>query len=153
MKLSPKEKTLLQDLQKQEALCIEKYKFYAKQAKDEGLKDLFTTIGKTEKTHYESLGEVLNGKVPEVGNKKSQAASYQPTSNYKSGESQNKKHDEFLCTDSISTEKYVSSTYDNDLFHFSSIDIRELLNDIQTEEQNHAEMIYLYKSANNMTSN
>ena len=44
----------------------------------------------------------------------------------------------------------VSSAYNNDLFSFASPKVRQILNHIQTEEQQHAEMIYRYKTANQM---
>ena len=58
-----------------------------------------------------------------------------------------------ICTDCIATEKYVSGAYNNQLFQFAEPDVRRLFNDIQTEEQNHAEKIYKYKSVNKMTEN
>jgi Mn-containing catalase len=61
-----------------------------------------------------------------------------------------KEHDSFLCTDAIAMEKYVSSAYNFDLFQFGNSKLRKLLNDIETEEQNHAEMLYKYKKANMM---
>ena len=67
-----------------------------------------------------------------------------------SSENADKKHDALLCSDSISSEKYVSSAYNNDLFSFASPKVRQILNHIQTEEQQHAEMIYRYKTANQM---
>ena len=63
---------------------------------------------------------------------------------------QDKDYDQFLCTDTITTEKYVSTAYNDELFQFGEPEVRKLFNDIQTEEQNHAEMIYKYKVANGM---
>ena len=64
--------------------------------------------------------------------------------------SDDKLQDAFLATDCIATEKLVSSEYNTEVFAFGSSDIRKLLADIQIEEQNHAEMLYKYKVANNM---
>ncbi len=151
MKLTQEEKMFLKNLRTQEELCIDKYRFYSQQAKDEELKDLFQDIQKDEKQHYEALSEVMEGKVPSVSARNTSPDDYQPRGRYKNGGSaRDKKHDQFLCTDSITTEKYVSSAYNNDLFHFASQDLRGVLNTIQTEEQNHAEMIYKYKAANEM---
>ncbi|MDD4851353.1 MAG: ferritin-like domain-containing protein [Gemmiger sp.] len=152
MKLTQKESTLLKDLQAQENLCVEKYKFYAQQAKDGQLKQLFETIRKEEEQHSASIAQVMEGNVPKTGAKQSAAVSYKPKASYPSGgRSAEKQHDKFLCTDSIATEKYVSSAYNNDLFQFASNEIRGLLNHIQTEEQNHAQMIFEYKAANGMS--
>ena len=65
-------------------------------------------------------------------------------------ENKDKQHDAFLATDCIGTEKLVSSEYNTDVFAFANTALRKLLADIQIEEQNHAEMIYKYKTANGM---
>ena len=118
---------------------------------DEELKNLFHRIGDEEQEHFDSLGMVLKGDVPNVSAARSGMEGYTPSESYAAGNnSEEKKHDQFLCTDCIATEKLVSSTYNDDVFRFSASNIRRLLNHIQTEEQNHAEMIYKYKTANNM---
>ena len=66
------------------------------------------------------------------------------------GENQDKVADSFLATDCIATEKLVSSEYNTNVFVFAQAAIRKLLADIQIEEQNHAEMLYKYKTANGM---
>lgn len=55
------------------------------------------------------------------------------------------------ATDCIGTEKLVSSTYNTEVFAFADPDVRKLLADIQIEEQNHAEMLYKYKTVNGMS--
>ena len=60
------------------------------------------------------------------------------------------KNDCFLATDCIGTEKMVSSEYNSNVFKFSEPSLRKLLADIQIEEQNHAEMLYKYKTVNGM---
>ncbi len=150
MKLNQQEKMFLNDLRTQEEMCVEKYKFYSGEAKDAELKQLFRTIQKQEKAHYDALGEMLEGRTPQLS-RSAGSEDYQPKATYKATDTPAKKHDCFLCTDSITTEKYVSSAYNNDLFRFASPDIRATLNDIQTDEQNHAELIYKYKTVNSMT--
>ncbi len=153
MQLTEKEKTLLNELKHQEKTCVEKYEFYANSAKDPELATLFRTIKKEEEEHLNSINDTLNGNIPTIENKDSKVMSYKPNATYTNmTNSEDKKHDELLCTDSIANEKYVSSTYDNDLYHFTSHAIRKLLNHIQTEEQEHAEMIYRYKEANGMVA-
>lgn len=63
---------------------------------------------------------------------------------------EDKKADCYLATDCIGTEKLVSGEYNSDVFVFGNSDIRKLLADIQIEEQNHAEMLWKYKTANGM---
>ena len=78
-------------------------------------------------------------------------ATYSPVAAYTSKYVQaDKDHDSFLCTDAITTEKYVSSAYNFDLFQFGSTEARKLLADIEVEEQNHAEMMFRYKTVNSM---
>lgn len=149
MKLKAEEKMLVENLLTQEELCTEKYKFYAKQAKDPQLKELFEKIGKNERQHCDLLTNLKDGRLPERIEKEAKAEKYEPSGQYK-GSAADKKQDCFLCTDSIATEKYVASAYNNDLFRFAAVEARNLLNSIETDEQNHAEMIYLYKSANQM---
>lgn len=151
MILTEQETNVIKDLQTQEKTCVEKYRFYEKTANDPRLKDLFKRIGDEEQEHFDSLGEVLKGNVPEVKPAVTGTEGYTPTVTYSAGDnSEEKKHDQFLCTDSIATEKLVSSTYNDDVFRFAATNVRKLLNHIQTEEQNHAEMIYKYKTANGM---
>ena len=151
MQLTEQETNVIKDLQSQEISCVDKYRFYEQSAHDEKLKELFHRIGDEEQEHFDSLGMVLKGDVPNVSAARSGMEGYSPSVTYSAGDnSEEKKHDEFLCTDSIATEKLVSSTYNDDVFRFSATNIRRLLNHIQTEEQNHAEMIYKYKTANGM---
>jgi spore coat protein CotF len=149
--LSEKERFLIQDLQDQEKLCIEKYEKNETAAKDTVLKNLFGELKKDEQRHYDSLGQVLNGTVPSVNTNDTAGKDYNPKATYTGNFNQSDKdNDAFLCTDSISVEKYVSSAYNFNLFQFGNSDVRRLLNDIETEEQNHAERIYKYKTVNQM---
>ena len=61
-------------------------------------------------------------------------------------------NDAFLCADALAMEKHVSSVYDTSIFEFSSPILRDTLNHIQKEEQNHGEEIYCYMSKNGMYS-
>ena len=56
-----------------------------------------------------------------------------------------------MATDCIGTEKLVSGEYNTNVFNFANSDVRKLLADIQVEEQNHAEMLYKYKTVNGMS--
>ena len=115
MALNEKEKTTIKDLQTQEQTCIKKYKKYGQDAKDPVLKELFSTLEKNEQKHYDTLGQILEGKVPECD-----------------------------CNDCEGKE------YEPDVFNFADTAIRKILADIQIEEQNHAEMLYKYKTVNGM---
>lgn len=149
MKLNEKETQLLTELKNQEDICIKKYDFYAQNAKSDDLVRLFNQLKGREEVHKEMITKMLDGKVPELKSKAPVAVEYEPTE-YKKYDKASREFDNFLCTDSIATEKYVATDYNNDLFYFVSTDLRNLLNAIMTDEQNHAEMIYKYKSANKM---
>lgn len=151
MILTEKEMTAIKDLQSQEETCIKKYGTYSNQAKDTVLKDLFQTIQKYEQQHYNSLGQVLTGSVPSVDCNDANGKNYAPKATYNTmSNSEDKNHDCFLATDCIGTEKLVSGEYNTDVFVFANSDVRKLLADIQVEEQNHAEMLYKYKTVNGM---
>ncbi len=151
MVLTEKETAVIKDLQTQEKSCIEKYKRYSEEAKDPVLKDLFMDLHHHEQKHYDSLQQVLTGAVPSCNCNDSEGKNYNPTATYKGMDnSDDKKLDCFLATDCIGTEKLVSSEYNKEVFAFGDSSIRKLLADIQVEEQNHAEMIYKYKTVNAM---
>ena len=94
---------------------------------------------------------MLQGKTPQCDCNDNSGAQYQPVATYNPmTETEDKKADNFLVTDLIATEKLVSSEYNTNVFIFADAAIRKLLADIQIEEQNHAEMLYKYKTANGM---
>ncbi len=151
MILTEKEMTTIKDLQRQEESCMKKYGIYSEQAKDTELKNLFKTLQQSEQQHYNSLSQVISGSVPSVNCNDASGKNYNPTASYDKTETENKKHDCFLATDCIGTEKLVSSEYNSDIFNMGDSDLRKLLADIQIEEQNHAEMLYKYKTVNQMS--
>ena len=151
MILTEKETNVINDLKTQEQLCMQKYKKYSNEAKDPELKNLFSTIAKEEEKHFNSLNQVLTGNVPDCDCNDDEGKKYSPKMTYDGMyNSPDKQHDCYLATDCIGTEKLVSSEYNTNVFSFGDSKIRKLLADIQVEEQNHAEMIYKYKTVNNM---
>lgn len=151
MVLKEKERAAIEDLRTQEQTCVAKYEKYAKQAKDPVLRELFQTLQQEEQKHYDSLEQVLNGTVPDSNCNDSDGANYNPTPTYDAmSNSEDKKQDCFLATDCIGTEKLVSSEYNTEVFVFNNSKLRKLLADIQIEEQNHADMLWKYKTANGM---
>lgn len=151
MVLTEKEKTTINDLKTQEQSCVDKYTKYSTEAKDPVLRELFETIAKDEQKHLDSLEKVLSGNVPDCDCNDTKGKMYEPKATYDSlSNSEDKKHDCFLATDCIGSEKLVSGEYNTDVFVFGNSEIRKLLADIQIEEQNHAEMLWKYKTANAM---
>ncbi len=149
--LSTKENGLLKDLKGQEELCIEKYTRYAAEAKSSELSALFNSMAQTEREHLKTINEICEGRTPVMPATIGNSNNYN-TSAYTYASEEDKKHDTFLCSDMLSTEKHASSLYDVSVFEFVSPENRRTLNHIQAEEQQHGEQLYKYMSANNMYS-
>ena len=150
MQLTQKETELLKDLKGQEKLCADKYTKYSESAIDPQLKNLFSQIAGVEKQHLNTIEQIESGTVPTPGGGSSPQPSF--TANYAVAETEDKKHDCYLCTDALTTEKLASHLYDTCICEFKQENIRTLLNGIQKEEQNHGKMIYDYMSKNAMYS-
>lgn len=147
--LTQKEKLLLQDQKSNEELCIKKYNTYANQAQDSQLKQIFTSHAQQEQQHLNTINQILSGQIPNINQQQNTQNQYtQNVSNTQvSAFSQN---DADLCKDILSTEKYVSSTYDTAIFEFRDSNIRQALNHIQKEEQQHGESVYKYMESKGM---
>ncbi len=153
MQLSQKEMTLLQDLKTQEQLCIEKYTNAATTACDPQLQTLFSSIGQTEQQHLHTLNQITEGIVPQISGQ--QQTPQQPAKQTQPAtpmDSATRKKDKFLCVDALSMEKHVSSVYDTSIFEFKEPKVRDALNHIQKEEQQHGEQLYAYMHQNGMYS-
>ena len=144
---TPKEQSLLCDLVAQEELCVTKYGKYASDACDGGLKNLFSAIAQVEQGHLNTLHQIQSGTVPPMsggGTKPTaptQPANYQPA---------DRNSDCFLCQDALAMEKHVSGTYDTCIFEFTDTGVRDTLNHIQKEEQQHGEQLYAFMATNQM---
>ncbi len=155
--LNQKETSLLNDQKKHEELCIKKYSSYASQASDAQLKQLFTTQGQQEQQHLDSLNQILAGQLPatggQQGGQQNQSPQVQPNAQafppIQAG-SPSAQADAVMCEDLLSTEKYVSSTYNTAIFEFRDPGVRQVLNHIQKEEQEHGEGIYAYMASHGM---
>ena len=151
MVLTQKEQTHIKDLKGQEQLCIDKYTKHAECAHDPQLKQLFTRIAGVEREHLNTLTQMENGGNPPAGGAK--ASSIPTFTAYHTGaETPEKKQDCYLCTDLLTTEKHAASLYNTCVFEFGQSELRQVLNHIQTEEQQHGEQIYRYMKANGMYS-
>ena len=151
MTLTQKETSLLKDLKSQEELCIEKYTKYESEACDPALKALFSSIKSTEQNHLGTVNRIMQGE--EVSTSAAPTAvSAKLVCTPSSCPADATSRDAFLCKDALTMEKHVSSLYDTCIFEFSSPVLRDTLNHIQKEEQNHGEQIYEYMQCNNMYS-
>lgn len=162
--LSQKEKMLLQDLKKEEELCVIKYQNYAQQAKDSQLCQLFNKLAGEEQKHYDTVNQLLqSGGQAQAsqsggqsgqsgGQQKAGAQTAQPASaqiNLSQGAAANNS-DKYLLQDMLSTEKYVSSAYDTSVFESGNPNIRQALQHIQQDEQNHGEQLFQYMNSHGM---
>lgn len=64
--LTNKERTLLQDLQSHEEICIQKYNNYANQTNDQQLQQIFQNLAQKEQNHYDTISQMLQGQVPDM---------------------------------------------------------------------------------------
>lgn len=151
MQLTQKETSLIKDLKSQEQLCIDKYTKYSAEAKDAQLKNLFSEISKTEQGHLDTLTQIESGTIPSLSSGSGQSAgmtSFTPT--YNTTPTPEKSTDEYLCKDTLTMEKHVSSVYDTSIFEFCNKELRDVLNHIQKEEQEHGKKLFDYMSTNSM---
>ena len=138
-----KETNLLKDMKGQEKLCIDKYDKYAKEAVAPELQALFTALADVERQHLTTIGDMMAGKVSTPsGSSSSTGNSGAIKANYANEADRAK--DTFLCSDMLSTEKHVSALYNTGVFEFADVQARNMLNHIQTEEQEHGQKIYEY---------
>lgn len=152
--LSQKEKLLLQDQKSHEEVCIQKYTNYAQQAKDPQLKQLFNNYASQEQQHLNTLNQILSGQVPMM-NQQQQQSQQQGQSQQSNTQSTGSAgmvnvNDAALCKDLLMAEKYVSNAYDTAIFEFRDTNIRNVLNHIQKEEQQHGEGIFNYMYSKGM---
>lgn len=152
LNLNSKERMLLEDEKKHEELCIEKYNKYSEMASNPELKNLFSQLSEKEKQHLNTINQMLSGVLPNTnsgqgGKQQNQQSNNQSSNEQKLNYYQSQtdfNNDKMLCQDSLSGEKYVSSTYDTAIFEFRDTNARQILNHIQKEEQEHGEKIYNY---------
>lgn len=150
IKLSQKERMLLEDEKSQEEICILKYQNYSNQAQDQQLKQLFSTLATEEQHHFDMLNQMLQGQQPNMThptqpqqqNAQTQQATYQGA--------MSNVGDKVLCGDLLSTEKFVSSTYNTGIFEAADPMIRQALQHIQQDEQRHGEQLFNYMNSHGM---
>jgi spore coat protein CotF len=142
-----KEKMLFQDQKKHEEICVKKYKSYAQSAQDPQLKQLFNDLSQKEQEHLNSINQLLSGQVPQLQGQGQQGQQAMSAQNLQGS---NNAHDAGLLNDMLMTEKYVSGTYDTAIFENQDSNVRQVLNHIQSEEQQHGEAIFNYMKNSGM---
>ena len=150
--LSQKERMLLEDQKSHEEICIQKYTNYANQTQDPALKQLFTTHAQQEQQHYDTINQILSGTVPNM-NQQGQQQNQQNKQNNMQAQGNVgmvNSNDAALCSDLLMTEKFVSGAYDTAIFECRDTKLRDTLNHIQKEEQQHGEEIFNYMQSHGM---
>lgn len=158
IQLTQKERTLLEDQKKHEQICIEKYTNYANQAQSPQLKQLFQSYAAQEQKHYDTINQILSGQVPNLNQGQQQAGGQQATmANANAAQSATNmqgamanQSDASLLNDMLMTEKYVSGAYDTAIFECADSNVRQALNHIQKEEQQHGEGLFNYMQSQGM---
>lgn len=157
MVLTQKETMLLEDLKRQEQVCIDKYERYAQDACDPTLGTLFWELSRTERDHLAEINRILDGKAPGSANGAGGQTGEPANDDFKRravyttlSDGEDKCTDAYLCADALSMEKHVSSFYDTAIFEFAQQELRDALNAIQRQEQEHGKRIYDYMAANGM---
>lgn len=147
LQLTQKETELLKDMKDQEQLCADKYTRHAECAKDAQLKNLFSQMAATENEHLNTLNQICSGTVPSPAGGSKTMPTF--TAAY-TGETPDKQNDKYLCSDALAIEKHASHLYDTCIFEFADDNVRNVLNHIQKEEQEHGKMLYDYMKVNGM---
>lgn len=173
--LSQKERMLLEDLKKEEDLCVVKYQNYAQQTQDSQLSQLFNKIAGDEQRHYDTVNQLLqSGGMGQSGMPGKQGSQQQGPGGGQGGGGQGGggqggwknaqsavqantgqigtagNSDKHMLHDMLSTEKYVSSAYDTSVFESTQSGVRKALQQIQQDEQGHGEQLYQYMSSHGM---
>ncbi|MHC1684779.1 MAG: spore coat protein [Clostridiaceae bacterium] len=145
--LTEKEKMLIEDEKSHEELCIKKYSKYINEAEDPALKQLFASINEHEKQHLNTLNTILSGQIPNMNNSQGQQNNQNSQNNAPKPSDKFNQNDSDICNDALTTEKFVSSTYNTTIFEVKDHNIRSALNHIQKEEQEHGEQLYNYMAS------
>jgi spore coat protein CotF len=152
LNLTQKERMLLQDQKNHEELCVKKYNDYASRAQSQELKQLFGNFANKEQEHLNSINQMLNGQVPQMNQQQQgQQNQQQGQQNMnQKGSFVSSPEDAGLCNDMLMTEKFVSGAYDTSIFEMTDTNVRQVLNHIQKEEQEHGEGLYNYMKNHGM---
>jgi len=167
-KLTQKEQQLLSDQLNHEKVCIQKYGGYAQQVRDPQLKQMFSEYASEEQNHYDTVNQLLSGQPANLnisagasqGRQQGQFRQQRQTQQ-QGGEAaglqgnvgaagMTNQEDATILGDMLMTEKFVSGAYDTAIFESANSDVRQALQHIQKEEQQHGEGIFNYMSQHEM---
>lgn len=138
MEWTSRERELFRELKAAEEASIRGYGEDELRTTDPELKKLFAKIRQEEETHLKTLKELEQGIIPMAAGGKKAGGEGQATGGKKEEEDLN------FCRDALEAEQRVSSQYDKAIFAFRDCSVREILNHIQKEEQEHGRMLAAY---------
>ncbi|GAB6174588.1 spore coat protein [Paradesulfitobacterium aromaticivorans] len=153
IKLSQKERMLLQDQKTHEDTCIQKYTRYANEAQDQALKQIFTQHASHEREHFNTINQILSGQIPNMAQGQQgqqQAQQGMTAASTQAAQAGYNQNDAQMVNDMLMTEKYISGTYDTVIFESANSGVRQALNHIQKEEQQHGEDLFNYMQSHGM---
>lgn len=163
--LSQKAQAMLEDAKASEQLCVHKYAQAAENAHCPQLSQLFSNLAQQEENHFNLLTQMTSGQLPQftphISAAQGIANQQQPTSRYATTQSimenamsqtsgQYNAADKELLDDLLKDEKYMSSLYSEAIFEQTDGQARQLLNTIQSQEQEHGKMLYDYMNSHGM---
>ncbi|MDW7675171.1 MAG: spore coat protein [Bacillota bacterium] len=132
--LTQKEQRFLQEALKHEEVCIAKYGQYANQVKDPKIKQMFQQLQQKEQQHYQTISGLLG---QNAANQQMQAGGQQMNQNQGGGQIS----EQDILQDMLMTEKYVSDSYNMTVLDSLNQQMRQQMQHIQNEEQQHANQI------------
>ncbi len=148
IQLSQQERKVLEDHKKHEEVCIRKYEQYSQQAGDPQLRSMFSQFAEQERQHHDSLDQLLQGRQPTVGGQS--GAQHQsrpqagPAAQNRHDGRQQRDADALMCRDAMMMETFISDSYDGGIFSTTNPVVRQTLQHIQREEQQHGEGLLNY---------
>jgi spore coat protein CotF len=170
-KLTQKEQQLLSDQLNHEKVCIQKYSSYAQQTRDPQLRQMFNQYASEEQNHYDTVSQLLSGQPANLSmgagagqggqqgrfqqQRQTQQAQMQggeaaELQGAVGGAGMTDQEEAAMLGDMLMTEKFVSGAYDTAVFESANSDVRQALQHIQREEQQHGEGIFNYMSQHGM---
>ncbi len=111
------------------------------------MKQLFNKLAGEEHHHHDIINEMLQGQQPNLNHNQQ---IQQPRVEGTPQGTMNDQHDNILCTELLSTEKYVSGTYDIDVFEFAEPIVRQAMQHLQRDEQRHSQELFNYMNSHGM---
>ena len=163
--LSEKSQQFLQEAKALEQLCVDKYNQAAQQANCSNLSQLLSQIAQQEQKHLDMVTQLSNGQIPQytphvsamagIANQQNQPSQFATTPSVmqnamNSTTGQYNQKDKALLEDLLKDEKFVSGAYDQSIFEQTDGQVRDVLNTIQHQEQEHGKMLFDYMNSHGM---